>query len=344
MRDAWREARPDWVKECAPNSLVVSVFDLDEAYKRFFDIQRQGEKFTKKTRERAARQGRKLTDYDMKGHPQFKSKHKAKMSFGLQCDKLSFYANGVVLTKIGRVKYQTDAPIELGSLVMKSKIKNPRAFFISGKWILSFSLETQVDKPQLTDKCVGIDLGLATLATVSCGGEITKIKNINKTAKVKKIEKQLRRTQRTASKRQKRSKNQDKAYDEVRRLQARLRNIRRDYTHKATHSVVSMLPRAICLEDLNVRGMMKNRHLSKAIASANWSEFGRQIEYKSAKQDTKVVYANRFEPSSKRCSVCGAIKHNLKLKDRVYRCNSCGAVIDRDDNAAANLERLAESA
>ena len=344
LRDIWRNERPDWVKECAPNSLITSIFDLDEAYRRFFAIQKTGEKFTKKKREWAGRNNKKLTHMDMNGHPQFKAKRKAKPAFGLQCDKLSFYENGVVLTKIGRVKYRTDAPVILGSQAMKKNLRNPRIAYVDGKWILSFSMEAAQEKPQLTDKCVGIDLGLKTLATISCDGEITKIKNINKTKHIKRLEKKLRRTQRKASRRVKHSKNQQKAYKQVGKQMAQLRNIRRDYTHKATRKVVDMLPRAICMEDLSIKNMMRNRHLAKHIQDACWGEFARQIQYKSEWQGTLYVEANRWEPSSKRCSGCGAIKHDLKLSDRTYKCNNCNSVIDRDDNAARNLERLAQSA
>lgn len=342
MRDAWKEARPDWVADCAVNDLVTTIFDLDVAYKRFFKLQKSGiDKFTKKARERAARQKRPLTELDMQGHPQFKSKCRSKLAYGIQNDKVSFYEKGVSIPKVGKVAYQTDAPITVGRNA--TKVQNPRICFIGGKWILSFSLEIDSTKPILKDICVGIDLGVKTLATISCNGEITKIKNINKTSKIKKLEKQLKRMQRRASRRAKNSKNQEKTYKQVASIQARLRNIRRDYTHKATRSVVDMLPRAIGIEDLNVRGMMKNRHLSKAIQDCNFSEIRRQLEYKSELQGTQIVLADRFYLSSKKCSCCGAIKHNLRLSDRLYVCESCGAVIDRDDNAAKNLEMLALS-
>lgn len=342
MRDAWKEARPDWVADCAVNDLVTTIFDLDVAYKRFFKLQKLGiEKFTKKARQRAARQKRPLTELDMQGHPQFKSKSRSKLSYGVQNDKVSFYEKGVSIPKVGKVAYQTDAPITVGRSA--TKVQNPRIGFIGGKWVLSFSLEITPEKPALKDVCVGIDLGVKTLATISCSGSITKIKNINKTERIKKLEKKLARVQRKASRRAKNSKNQEKAYKQVASIKARLRNIRRDHTHKATRQVVDMLPRAIGIEDLNVRGMMKNKHLSKAIQDCNFSEIRRQLEYKSEKQGTVIALADRFYPSSKRCSSCGAIKHSLKLSDRVYVCESCGAVIDRDENAAKNLEMLAIS-
>ncbi len=269
MRDAWKEARPDWVADCAVNDLVTTIFDLDVAYKRFFKLQKSGiEKFTKKARQRAARQKRPLTELDMQGHPQFKSKSRSKLSYGVQNDKVSFYEKGVSIPKVGKVAYQTDAPITVGRSA--TKVQNPRIGFIGGKWILSFSLEITPEKPALKDVCVGIDLGVKTLATISCSGSITKIKNINKTERIKKLEKKLARVQRKASRRAKNSKNQEKAYKQVASIKARLRNIRRDHTHKATRQVVDMLPRAIGIEDLNVRGMMKNKHLSKAVQDCNF--------------------------------------------------------------------------
>ena len=344
MRDMWRNERPGWVKECAPNSLIESIFDLDNAYKRFFNIQKTGERFTKKKREWAKRKKKPLTLMDMNGHPQYKSKHSAKPSFGLQCDKISFYENGVVLTKIGRVKYRTDAQVMLGSQAMKKNLKNPRIAYIGDKWILSFSMEALQIKPQLTEKCIGIDLGLKTLATISCDGEIIKIKNINKTKRIMGLEKKLRRVQQKAARRVKGSKNQQKVNEQVGKQMAQLRNIRRDYTHKATRKVVDMLPRTICMEDLRVKNMMSNKHLAKHIQDACWGEFARQIQYKSAWQGTLYIEADRWEPSSKRCSECGNIKRDLRLSERIYKCNNCNLVIDRDDNAARNLERLAQSA
>lgn len=127
----------------------------------------------------------------------------------------------------------------------------------------------------------------------------------------------------------------------VRRIYGRLKNIRHDYTHKVTTSIVQMLPRVIVLEDLNVQGMMKNTHLAKKIAEQNFYKFRAFIEYKAKEHGVAVKLADRFYPSSKTCSCCGHVLKGLKLSDRVYRCPECGLELDRDFNAARSLEKLA---
>ena len=122
----------------------------------------------------------------------------------------------------------------------------------------------------------------------------------------------------------------------------RLANIRQNYVHETTSEIIKREPSFICMEDLNVRGMMKNRHLSKAIQEQGFGEFRRQIEYKSAWKNISVVIADRYYPSSKLCSCCGHIKKDLKLKDRIYKCEICGNEIDRDYQAALNLKRYGE--
>ena len=120
-------------------------------------------------------------------------------------------------------------------------------------------------------------------------------------------------------------------------LYRKLSSIRLNHVHQATSHIVKQLPKGIVIEDLNVRGMMKNKHLAKHIQNSMFYEFRRQLEYKCSRYGIQLVVADRFYPSSKACSCCGFIKSDLKLKDRVYRCNSCGLEIDRDLNAAGNL-------
>ena len=126
------------------------------------------------------------------------------------------------------------------------------------------------------------------------------------------------------------------------KLNHRLTNIRHNHLHKTTSEIIKREPRFICIEDLNVSGMMKNKHLSKAVQQQGFYEFRRQIEYKSAWNNIPVIIADRFFPSSKLCSCCGSIKKDLKLSDRIYKCD-CGNVIDRDFQAALNLKRYGEN-
>ena len=171
-------------------------------------------------------------------------------------------------------------------------------------------------------------------------------KNINKTDRVRRLEKQRRRKQREISRKYEKNRDGDKyvktknivkAELALLKLYHKLTNIRKNYIHQVTNEIISRKPKFIVLEDLNVKGMIKNRRLAKAVQQQSLAEFARILEYKARQNNIEVIYADRFFPSSKTCSCCGAIKHDLKLKDRIFKCNSCGLVIDRDFNASLNL-------
>ena len=185
-----------------------------------------------------------------------------------------------------------------------------------------------------------------------CSNGMT-FKNINKTKEVKRLKKVLKRKQRKVSRKYeinkikkggenrcqfKKTNNIIKLEKEIRLLHRRLTNIRSNHIHQATNKIVKIKPSRVVMETLNIKGMMKNRHLSKAIAEQCLYEFKRQIQYKCKKYGIEFVEADKWFPSSKTCSCCGAIKKDLKLKDRVYQC-SCGLKIDRDLNASINLSR-----
>ena len=325
-----------WLNEVSSKAIAFAILDLGAAYKRFFAIQKKGKKFSDNKRKYAARNGKSLTHYDMIGHPKFKKKGLVTPSFGQPNEMLYFTDGCAVLLKVGRVKVQTNLTFPQGRT--SGKYYNPRVSYVNGKWILSFSMEVENQDYALNDYSVGVDLGIKTLATVSCNGEKLVFPNINKTSKVKSIKKQLKKVQRKFSKRKKGSANKRKVYDRMRALYYKLSNIRKDHTHKTTRKVVDLLPSRIVIEDLSVSGMMKNRHLSKAISEQTFYEFRRQLEYKCSARGIELVIADRFFPSSKRCSCCGAILKTLTLKDRVFNCPSCGLSIDRDFNAALNLE------
>lgn len=127
--------------------------------------------------------------------------------------------------------------------------------------------------------------------------------------------------------------------EKARRIYHKIYNIRRNYMHQTTHVLVMMLPKRVVMEDLRVANMKKNKHLAKAVSEQWFSEFRRQMEYKCAWNSIEFVKADAFYPSSKTCSCCGNVKKDLTLRDRVYKCNVCGIVIDRDFNAALNLSR-----
>lgn len=187
---------------------------------------------------------------------------------------------------------------------------------------------------------IGIDLGLKDFAIVSDGKTY---KNINKSAKIKKLEKKLRREQRCLSRKyeslkkgESTQKNIQKQKLKVQKLHHRINNIRTDYINKSIAEIVKTKPSYITIEDLNVSGMMKNKHLSKAIASQKFYEFRTKLKAKCDQNGIELRVVDKWFPSSKICHCCGAIKKDLKLSDRTYRCN-CGYANDRDLNAALNL-------
>lgn len=204
----------------------------------------------------------------------------------------------------------------------------------------------KTEKSQLNDFGLGIDLGIKEFAVISNG--IIK-KNINKTAKLKKLEKQLKREQRRLSRRYEDLKKRDKTMKggatrqniqkqvlKVQKIHHRIDNIRTDYINKCINEIVKTKPSYIAIEDLNVKGMMKNKHLSKAVASQKFYEFRNKLEVKCKELGIELRIIDRWYPSSKLCHECGCIKKDLKLSDRKYICE-CGYHADRDFNASLNL-------
>ena len=237
---------------------------------------------------------------------------------------------------------------EFGYIPTNSIVKSGTVSQKANRYYVSILVEendTKVSKP--TNEGIGIDLGLKDFAICSNGN---KFKNINKTSKVKKVEKKLKREQRKLSRkyeslkiRNKKEKgvatrqNIQKQVVKVQKLHQRLVNIRTDYINKTISSIIKQKPSYITIEDLNIKGMMKNKHLSKAVASQKFFEFRTKLTTKCKQNNIELRVVDRFYPSSKTCSRCGEIKKDLKLSDRVYKC-SCGLMIDRDLNASINLK------
>lgn len=223
------------------------------------------------------------------------------------------------------------------------KNTNPRVSFDKKYWYISVGFEQEIKPQELSNEVIGIDLGIKELAVCS---DSQVFKNINKTKEVKKTEKRVRRLQRKSSRKyemNKRGENQFvktsnliKIEKRIQQLHRRLTNIRNNHIHQATYAIVKTKPCKIVMEDLNVSGMMKNRHLSKAFANQKLYEFIRQVKYKCEKYGIEFIQVDRFYPSSKTCSRCGSIKKDLKLSDRIYKCE-CGLEINRDLNASINL-------
>jgi putative transposase len=247
--------------------------------------------------------------------------------------------NTVNIEKIGRVKFTTNYDIPI-----LSNYINPTCSFDGKYWYLSFGFdhENQVVKLK-KELSIGIDLGIKELAVVS--NLENPIKNINKSKKVCRIKKRIKKLQRQISRKYEmnkqagkfvKTKNIIKLEKQVKLLFRRLTNIRQNHIHQATSKIVKMFSERIVMEDLNISGMMKNKHLSKSIVECKWYEFIRQVKYKSEYYGIEFLQVPRFYPSSKTCSSCGQIKTDLKLSDRIYKCD-CGLKIDRDKNASLNL-------
>ena len=245
--------------------------------------------------------------------------------------------NGIILPKGGASNVQgnsnTSVTDEITSKTILAEYRNSS---------LDVELGTCISEEIiLRDVNMGIDVGVKSLAVVSCGGRKRVFKNINRSHKMKRLIKQLKHHQRILSRRKKGSKNYLKEKYKVQNLYGRIRRRRHEYTKQTASKIVSMRPKVIVLEDLNIRGMMKNRHLARAIAEQNLYLLRTLIESKAANLGIEIKFADRFYPSSKTCSNCGHVKKDLKLSERIYKCPECGEIIDRDFNAALNLERLA---
>ena len=300
-----------WLNEVSNNVAKQAVKDCCNAYKNFF---------------------KGLAD-----KPRFKSRKKSRPSFYNDTDKLKVKEKSVLIEKVGWIKTKEQIP-------MSVKYTNPRVSYDNKYWYISVGIEEEQPTVKLTDVSLGIDVGIKDLAVCSNG---MTFKNINKTKEVKRLKKVLKRKQRQCSRKYEQNKkgkeyvktnNIIKLEKEIRLLHRRLTNIRSNHIHQATNKIVKTKPSRVVMETLNIKGMMKNRHLSKAIAEQCLYEFKRQIQYKCKKYGIEFVEADKWFPSSKTCSCCGAIKKDLKLKDRVYQC-SCGLKIDRDLNASINLSR-----
>lgn len=283
--------------------------------------------------------------------PKFKSKKRSKQRFYQDTDKIVITDTHVKLEKLTTSKKKNKQRLNWIKLAEKNRIpvwenikySNPRISFDGLNWWLSIGVEEKEIKNDSFKDGIGIDLGVKDLAVVSTG---QKIKNINKSTKVKKIEKRLKRLQRKLSKkyelnkiqtkggeyRYRKTKNINKLEFLVLKTRRRLKNIRHNYIHQITTSLVRTKPEYVVMESLNTCGMLKNRRLSKAIQEQLFHEFKRQMEYKCAWKGIKFILADRYYPSSKICSNCGSIKDELSLSERIYKCNECGYEIDRDLN------------
>lgn len=310
-----------WLYDVSNTSLQIACQDLQKAYDKFF---------------------KKIS-----GFPKFKSRKRSKPSYPVCADRFYFVDNKTVqIQKLGKVRYKTDFSLPHGT---EYKFSNPRITYRNGKWILSFGMECENQTPKLTDVSMGIDLGIKDLAIAECNGQIV-FHNINKSKKMKELRKKQKHLQRSISRKYEankqgqkyiKTKNIERLENKLRKLYCHISNIRQNYIHQCTHALVLLLPSRVVMEDLNIQGMMKNRHLARAIQEQCLYEFIRQMKYKCEWNCIEFVQADRFYPSSKTCSCCGNVKRDLKLSERIYKCDICGLKIDRDYNAAINLSKYA---
>ena len=318
-----------WLNEVSNNVTKQAIKDACNAYKNFFKGQ---SKF-----------------------PKFKSKKQSTPSFYQDNIQIKFTDTHVKVEAFSMSRKKNKQKLNWIKLYEKRKIPtdckymNPRFTYDGLYWYVSVGVEVDdnTEKTLPSNEGVGIDLGIKDLAV--CSDENT-YKNINKTQRVKKLEKKKRRLQRSVSRRYNKNKKGEnycktnniiKREKELLKTSKRLTNIRHNYLHQTTSEIIKRKPSFICIEDLNVNGMMKNKHLSEAIQQQGFYEFRRQIEYKAKWNNIPVIIADRFFPSSKMCSCCGHVKKDLKLSDRIYKCE-CGNIINRDFQASLNLKKYGE--
>ena len=316
-----------WLLNVSNNVTKQAIKDACSAYKNFFK--------------------------GLQRYPRFKTKKKSMPKFYQDNIKIQFRDTHVKFEgfsfsrKANKQKLNWVKLAEHGRIPTDAKYRNPRVSFDGLNWWISVCVEFPDCRDRSNHDGIGIDLGIKDLAICSDGNTY---KNINKSQTVKKLEKCKRRLQRSVSRKYEHNKkggsycktnNIVKKEKLLLKVNHRLANIRKDYLNQTTSEIVNRKPRFICIEDLNVSGMIKNRHLSKAVQNQGFFEFRKQLEYKCNDRGIQLIVADRSYPSSKRCSCCGKIKKDLRLSDRTYKCE-CGNVIDRDFQASLNLKAYGE--
>ena len=314
-----------WIKEVSSKATKQAIMNGDKAFRDFFKKAKGFPRFKKKKNQdvKAYFPKNNKTDWTLERHR-------------------------VKIPTLGWVRLK-----EFGYIPKNSVVKSGTVSQKADRYYVSILVEeTYIKISNPNNEGLGIDLGIKEFAICSNGN---KFKNINKTSTVKKIEKKLKREQRKLSRKYESLKIRNKNIKEgratrqniqkqiikVQKLHQRLTNIRTDYINKIVSSIIKQKPSYITIEDLNVKGMMKNKHLSKAIASQKFFEFKTKLTVKCKENHIELRIVDRFYPSSKTCSQCGKVKKDLKLSDRIYKCD-CGFTIDRDLNASINLKNAKE--
>jgi putative transposase len=301
------------VSKCAPQE---ALRNLDNAFAHFFrrcQLKQQG-----KLRGKV-------------GYPTRKSKKRGLGGFRLT-GTIIVFPGAIQLPRLGRLRLKERGYLPTGGVRILSATVSEQA----GHWYVSVLVEQEHAIPANRGPVVGVDLGVKKLATLSDGAEEPNPRHLKQRLR------KIKRCQRAVSRKPKGSHNRRKAAQRLGTLHRTVANQRANTLHHLT-SRLAKTKSVVVLEDLNVSGMLKNRHLAQAISDVGFAEFRRQLTYKAAWYGCRVVVASRWEPSSKTCSGCGWVDGNLTLADRVFHCEACGRVIDRDVNAAINLSKLAGS-
>lgn len=304
-----------WLKEISSNVIKIAVKDCNDAFIKFF---------------------KKVAKF-----PKFKTLKNSKMSFYVNYETLKKTQKGFKGEKLGEVKTKEPLP----NISKDEHYTNPRITFDGKYWYLTVGYKAKDNNAIKNSKeIIGIDLGIKDFAVLS-NGKI--YKNINKTIKVKRLKRKLKIKQKQLSKKILIAKKENrklsncknflKLKNQIRLIHRKLSNIRLNYLHQITSEIVKTKPSKIVIEDLDVSRMLKNKHLSEKISEQNFYKFREILTYKCKLNNIELVTADKFYPSSKTCSCCGHIKQDLKLKDRIFKCPTCGFEIDRDLNAAINL-------
>ncbi len=269
-------------------------------------------------------------------YPKFKKKGKCRDSFYVACDKFHVEEKTLTLPKVGAVKMRE-------ALRFEGKILGATVSREAERWSISIQVKLPDDRAanryqraRTAEGQVGVDLGIKHLATLSTGERIEGPKPLIK------AQKQLLRANRTLHRRQKGSVNRQKARRRVARIHARITHVRMDALHKLT-SKLCRENQAISIEDLQVKGLIKNKRLSRSISDMGWGECRRQLEYKAPLYSNQLNIIGRFEPSSKMCNRCKVVKKVLTLGERIFLCEACGNIEDRDVNAANNINQLGQA-
>jgi IS605 OrfB family transposase len=326
LRKDWNAAKDTvapWWAQCSKEAFNTGLDQLARALKNWAGSRR------------GKRKGKPA------GFPRFKSRRKAWPSIRFTTGAFRCEARHAVLPRIGRVKLHENGA-RLADLVAAeaARVLGVSVRFERGRWFAAFTAEQDMSRPSPADPgaVVGIDLGIKTLAVLSTGEEIPNPRHLGRSLR------KVRRLSRTMSRRRgpdRRTRQQPsnrwrRASSALGKAQGRVADQRRDALHKATTDLTGRFG-TLVVEDLHVRGMLANRRLARHVADASFAEFRRQSEYKAAWRGGRVIVADRWYASSKTCSGCGAVKAKLALSERTYVCTMCGAVADRDLNAARNL-------